>query len=36
LIVVTTIRVQITSESTPRVTDGSGVPPVRPRTVLRV
>src|SRR5206468_393081 len=31
-----TIKVQITSDSTPSVTDGSGAPLVRPRTVLRV
>ncbi len=36
LIVVTMIRVQITSESTPSVTDGSGAPPVRFKTVLSV
>src|SRR5580704_5525772 len=36
LIVVTTIRVQITSDSTPRVTTESGSPPVRPSTVFSV
>ena len=36
LIVVTKIKVQTTSESTPSVTDRSGAPPARPRTVLSV
>jgi hypothetical protein len=36
LIVVTTIKVQTTSDSTPSVVAVSEVPPVRPSTVLSV
>src|SRR5947207_15803212 len=36
LSVVTTINVQITSDSTPSTAAGSGAPPVTPRTVLSV
>jgi hypothetical protein len=36
LIVVTTIKVQITRDNTPSVAVASGVPPVSPSTVLSV
>jgi hypothetical protein len=36
LIVVTAIKVQTTSDSTPRIVIESGAPPVRPSTVFSV